>query len=511
MELAYDRVELSMPKRSKFDLSFDRKFSFDMGKAYPMLVQECVPGDTWHIQASDIIRFQPLISPVYHRLDFKIHYFFVPNRLVWDNWENFITQKNPDINVPTTTFSGLSTSGVASGVNSLMDYFDLPVSAQNADRQNTLPLCVLPFRAYNLIYNEYFRDEFKQNEIALFKNEDSVSLDEMRTYRLFNVGWEKDYFTNAQHSPQQGAAVTLPMKNNSSVSTYINKSGTNTGGPIQIDAGTDKLIYAPNQSQESFSLNAHGSNTLNNFVTAGTIHELYTATAIQRFRDKLQLGGGRYIETLLSLFGVTAPDYRLQRPEYIGGSSHPIEIGRILQTSEGSSSSPLGSYAGEASGTGKSQTFDYYCEEHGYIIGIAYVVPRTGYQQGIPRKYIKRDIYDWYFPDFSLLGDQEVLNDEIFMQSGDNNGIFGYNPRYSEYKYNDDKVNGDFRTTLSFWHMNRIFDSLPSLNSEFLQCDPTSRIFAVEDSSSNRMYAELYQDITAIRPMPTYVVPQISE
>mgnify|MGYP003295191404 CR=1 FL=1 len=510
MELAYDRVELSMPKRSKFDLSFDRKFSFDMGLAYPMLVQECVPGDTWHIQASDIIRFQPLISPVYHRLDFKIHYFFVPNRLVWNNWENFITQKDPDINVPTTTMKKLGNVGNVFGVNQLTDYFDLPVDGSDA-RYNEMPLCVLPFRAYNLIYNEYFRDEFKQNERPIFKESDVVTDNELSYYDLYRVGWEKDYFTNAQHHPQQGAAVTIPLKNNTSIGGLsIKRDGYNSNNSADVVVNSSgNLVSQLNGSNIGSGWSLSKSNA--NFVSAGTIHELYTATAIQRFRDKLQLGGGRYIETLLSLFGVTAPDYRLQRPEYIGGSSHPIEIGRILQTSESSGNSPLGSYAGEASGTGKSPTFDYYCEEHGYIIGIAYVVPRTGYQQGIPRKYIKRDIYDWYFPDFALLGDQEVLNDEIYAGTGSDNGIFGYNPRYSEYKYNDDKVNGDFRTTLSFWHMNRIFDSLPSLNSQFIECVPTQRIFAVEDNSTNRMYAELYQDITAIRPMPTYVLPQIAE
>lgn len=511
MELAYDRVELSMPKKSKFDLSFDRKFSFDMGKAYPMLVQEIVPGDTFHIQASDIIRFQPLISPVYHRLDFKIHYFFVPNRLVWDGWTDYITQLNSDLSVPTFPIANLTGTGKYRN-NSIYDYFDLPIS-QNASL-NTLPICALPFRAYNLIYNEYFRDEFKQNEIPIFKDQDFVSANEIASYDLFNVGWEKDYFTNAQHQPQQGAAVPIPIKNNPNVYTVFKAAQVTTGGPIQVDAGNSSSLYYPqtNSGKGSvYNLSQSNGETLNQFVTAGTIHELYTASAIQRFRDKKQLGGNRYIEVLRSLFGVTAPDYRLQRPEYIGGSSHPIEIGRILQTSQSSSDSPLGSYAGEASGTGKSETFNYYAEEHGYIIGIAYVVPRSGYQQGIPRKYIKRDIYDWYFPDFALLGDQEVLNDEIYTQGGDNNGIFGYNPRYTEYKYNDDKVNGDFRTTLSFWHMNRIFESLPMLNSEFLKCEPTQRIFAVEDNTSNRLYAELYQEITAIRPMPTYVVPQIAE
>ena len=207
------------------------------------------------------------------------------------------------------------------------------------------------------------------------------------------------------------------------------------------------------------------------------------------------------------------PDYRIQRPEYIGGFSNALETGRVLQTTP-TADSPLGSFAGQGLGNGRMDYIHHTCYEHGYIIGISTVVPRSGYDQGIPRMFKKDDIFDFYHPDFAQLGDQEILNDEIYVSDNSVMNIpddsrFGYQQRYAEYKYAMDKTNGEFRTTLSYWHMNRIFDSKPVLNSDFIECEPTNRIFAVEDDSANKLYAEIYQEIKAVRPMPISVVPTL--
>jgi hypothetical protein len=248
-------------------------------------------------------------------------------------------------------------------------------------------------------------------------------------------------------------------------------------------------------------------------ATTGTINDLRIANHLQRYRDKLQIAGARYNEAILAEFGVVVPDYRIQRPEYIGGFSNALETGRVLQTTP-TADSPLGSFAGQGLGNGRMDYIHHTCYEHGYIIGISTVVPRSGYDQGIPRMFKKDDIFDFYHPDFAQLGDQEILNDEIYVS--DNSGTnkpddsrFGYQQRYAEYKYAMDRTNGEFRTSLSYWHMNRIFDSKPVLNSDFIECEPTNRIFAVEDDSANKLYAEIYQEIKAVRPMPISVVPTL--
>jgi hypothetical protein len=248
-------------------------------------------------------------------------------------------------------------------------------------------------------------------------------------------------------------------------------------------------------------------------ATTGTINDLRIANHLQRYRDKLQIAGARYNEAILAEFGVVVPDYRIQRPEYIGGFSSALETGRVLQTTP-TADSPLGSFGGQGLGNGRMDYIHHTCYEHGYIIGISTVVPRSGYDQGIPRMFKKDDIFDYYHPDFAQLGDQEILNDEIYVSDNESEGKpddsrFGYQQRYAEYKYAMDKTNGEFRTSLNYWHMNRIFDIPPILNSDFIECEPTNRVFAVEDDSANKLYAEIYQEIKAVRPMPISVVPTL--
>jgi hypothetical protein len=517
-------ADLPVPRRSNVDLSFDRKLSFDMAELVPVLCQECVPGDTFHIAQHHNIVMAPLVAPIYHRLDYKTWYFFVPTRLLWEKWKDFITYKITDVVPP--YFTGKDIATVAGDddklygqlllPNSLLDYFDLPVHMGNF-KSNLRHICAFPFRAYNLIWNEYFRDELKQPELYIYKLGGAVMPNELKSYVKRNIGWEKDYFTTANIEPQFGPDVPIPVgvEADGTMRFRVPYLSGDINGSERLGLSTNKdvdgnyygVLRAPDGTNRGQLEYAKG------LATTGTINDLRIANHLQRYRDKLQIAGARYNEAILAEFGVVVPDYRIQRPEYIGGFSNALETGRVLQTTP-TADSPLGSFGGQGLGNGRMDYIHYTCYEHGYIIGISTVVPRSGYDQGIPRMFKKDDIFDFYHPDFAQLGDQEILNDEIYISdNSDTNkpddSRFGYQQRYAEYKYAMDKTNGEFRTSLNYWHMNRIFDSKPALNSDFIECEPTNRVFAVEDDGANKLYAEIYQEIKAVRPMPISVVPTL--
>lgn len=513
-ELFYN--DLPIPKRSKIDLSFDRKLSFNMGELVPILCQECVPGDTFHIAQAHNLFFAPLISPVFQRIDYRTYYFFVPTRLVDDTWKDFITLKNTSYVLPYFTgnvLRGYAQGGVLpDGLNSIFDYFDLPVQESNF-LYNKRHLCAHPFRAYNLIWNEYFRDEFKQTEITISKTGGLITSTEANTYTVKNIGWEKDYFTTCQTSPQVGSDVPLPSGRISANGTLKTINGTSGTVPSDLIASANTGVILREQTATSDYSQVYSSGLKIDNSMSATINELRIANHLQELRDKFKIGGARYNETILSEFGVVVPDYRIQRPEYIGGFASPVEIGRTMQNTP-TSSSPLGSYAGTASGSGRMDYIHYNALEHGYIIGVSVVIPRTAYDQGIPRQYIKDGFFDFYHPDLATLGDEQVYNDEIYVSDNQNiqgadDSRFGYQQRYASYKYNQDRINGEFRDTLSFWHMSREFNSLPALNASFITADPTDRIFAVQDGA-NKIYAEIYQQIDSVRPMPVAVQPNLT-
>lgn len=528
-ELFYN--DLPVPKRSKIDLSFDRKLSFNMGQLIPILAQECVPGDTFHIAQSQNILLAPLVSPLFHRVDYRTYYFFVPTRLVDDGFKDFISGKTPDYVLP--YFQGRNCDESILGLNTLLDYMDLPVQEENFVR-NSQHIIAHPFRAYQLIWNEYFRDEFKQQEIPVFKTGGAIYGSELRSYKCMNIGWEKDYFTTAQVEPQIGPDVPIPgsgstpsdlsivADGNLQVLTSLMGSPSSFYGlglkpPVAnssvgtINMQNESAVHYPVSYRSGLKIQSSGDSV----STGATINDLRIANHLQEYRDKLKIAGARYNEAILAEFGVVVPDYRIQRPEYIGGFATPVESGRVLQTTP-TDSSPLGAFAGQGFANGKMDYIHYNCLEHGYIIGVSCVIPRTGYQQGIPRSLIKYNIFDYYHPDFATLGDQAILNDEIYISdNGDSSepdtSRFGYQQRYAEYKIpaGSSKVNGEFRTSLDFWHMNRIFDSAPVLDGDFITSEPTDRVFAVQDSA-NKIYAEVYQSIASVRPMPVAVQPNLT-
>jgi len=506
MKNLFNSIQLIKPKRNVFDLSHDVKLSAKMGNLTPILVQECIPGDKFNISCESLIRFAPLVSPVMHRMDVTMHYFFVPNRILWDNWEKFIVDANTPIVAPYIGYTAGFANPTYDGVRRFMDYMGVPPIDGSGISVN---INALPFAAYQCIYNEYYRD---QNLIPPvdYKLVDGLNSgtnpDIFRLLTLRKRAWEHDYFTASLPFAQKGAAVDIPL-------------GTVSGeGEVFVNnasAGTtlDGTPYDSVVDNNTASIGGVGANQLftsfdNVEVEPTTINDLRRAFRLQEWLEKNARGGTRYIENILTHFGVRSSDKRLQRPEYITGIKSPVIISEVLNTTGTDGQLPQGNMAGHGLSVSSGNYGSYNVEEHGYIIGIMSVMPKTAYQQGIPKTYLKNDPLDYFWPSFANIGEQPVQVQELYAYTANNANTFGYTPRYAEYKYNPSRVAGDFRTTLDYWHLGRIFASEPTLSQEFIECTPddVERVFAVQDDTDN-LYCHVYNKIKAVRPMPKFGTP----
>jgi len=509
MKNLFNSIKLTKPKSNSFDLSHDVKLSTQMGQLTPILTLECVPGDKFNLGCESLVRFAPLIAPVMHRMDVTMHYFFVPNRLVWSNWEKFITDANSGLVSPyifSANFEAQYQNPTQAGTaGKTADYLGLPTPPNGSFNTQ---VSAIPFAAYQCIYNEYYRDQNLQAPInyKLSDGSNDGSFDRVRELcNLRNRSWEHDYFTASLPFAQKGQAVDIPLGSiDGNVEVfYDNASGTTLNGtPASINVQgqpaadiTNDRLYAKTDGVD---------------IEPTTINDLRRAYRLQEWLEKNARGGTRYIESILSHFGVRSSDARLQRPEYITGVKTPVVISEVLNTTGEDGGLPQGNMAGHALSISSGKSGSYYCEEHGYIIGIMSVMPKTAYQQGIPRTFLKNDTLDYYFPSFANIGEQAVEKQELFAYTVNKNDTFGYVPRYAEYKYMPSRVAGEFRTTLDYWHLGRIFATEPNLNSTFIECTPeqTTRIFAVEDGT-DPLYCHVYNKIQAVRPMPKFGTPTI--
>lgn len=526
MSRLYDYIKVKKPKRNSFSLPHDNKLSFNMGDLVPILCQPVVPGDTWNLQASTMIRFSPMLAPIMDRVNVFTYFWFVPYRLVWDEFESFITggkdgTANPVL--PRFRISSLDGLWQYFKVGSLADYLGFPILNSAPASGKTFEISSLPFRAYQLVYNEYVRDQNLQSEVTIpFTSGVESGSNYVNLLTLRKKCWEKDYFTSALPWAQRGAPVTLPLAGDASVYLDPDKKLPSVFNVLNGSQTTELLNVQLNQTGATGTLEATGNKELQydpagqlgvdmSGVTAATINELRQAVKLQEWLELAARGGSRYIEQIYSFFGVKSSDARLQRPEYLGGGRSPVVVSEVLQTSETGADSPQGNMAGHGISLNSSHQFKRFFEEHGILLGCICVLPRTSYSQGIPREWTKFDRFDFYWPQFAHLGEQEVLNKELYLDisaQGDNDGTFGYQSRYAEYKYIPNSVHGEFRTSLDFWHMGRIFSNPPKLNSSFVEADPTTRIFAVEDpQASQKLYAQVVFDIKAVRPMPKFGTP----
>lgn len=541
----FNEVPVMKVKRSMFDLSHEVKMSGKFGYLYPVLVMDTLPGDKVSDTMTAFARFAPMLAPVMHLMDISTHFFFVPNRILSDYFEEFITGGQDGLSdsvMPYVTPFNLDAAygnGMEelAGVGSLWDYLGLPVAPTVAPTVwSSEQINVLPIYAYIKTWNDYYRDPNLDTEIAIPTELQGNVSAEMISLNILNNeaghglrkrGFEKDYFTGALPWAQRGASVLLPLAGTGTVvyspQTFLVDETAVSAGPLQASAtGGPTIRTLTDDTGEEIQLQNIESVILDESTI--TINDFRRTMAIQRWLENNARGGGRYIEQIQSHFNVRVPDFRLQRAEYLGGGKQKVVVSEVLATAE-SDDIPVGDMAGHGISVGRSNRFNYFCQEHGWVLGIMSITMKTGYSQGIHKMFSRPSKFDYAFPELAKLGEQEVLSKEIFMSydaddNADNQLVFGYVPRYADYKFRNDRIAGDFHTTLGFWHLSRFFTERPSLDSEFLRINENGggtpdqweesfrRIFAVQDGT-DYIWFQLFHRLTCMRPLPYFGVPSI--
>lgn len=503
-------------KRFKHSLSNYKLATFDMGQLVPVGLFEVLPGDSVQQASSCLLRCSPLLAPVMHPVIVRIHHWFVPHRLVWDGWEDFITGGPDGEGGASGEFPYIS-SGAGFAAGGVADYFGVPPSVAN------LEVSALPFRSYNLIWNEFYRDQDLQGKAAI--NTGSGADTSTYAAALQRCSWEKDYFTTSRPWPQKGPDVTLPLGTvapvvstgvnplmSDAAAAYTDRSliGFGTSGENKlglggaaIAAGATSVVFGSQTGLQADLSTA----------TAVDINDVRRAFAIQRYQEARAQYGSRYTEYLRYL-GVRSSDARLQRPEYLGGGKQTIAFSEVLQSSpnvDTGTSEDVG--VGELKGHGiaamRSRRYRRFFEEHGFVITLMSVRPRSIYQDGLHRLWSRRTKEDYWQKELERIGQQEVFNREVFAVSdaSGGSGTFGYQDRYAEYRHMPSNVAADFRSTLDFWHMARQFTSTPTLNNTFVACNPSKRINAVQ--TEDTLWAMINNSVQARRMVSKSTVGRV--
>lgn len=467
-------------KRSKFSLSNYKNFTADLGGLIPCGLLEVLPGDSIQQATTALVRTQPLLAPVMHPVTVRIQHYFVPHRLVWDDWETFITG-GPD-GMDASVFPTVSFAAGGPEIGSLADYLGIPT-----DNVGTLEASALPFRGYAMIWNEHIRDQDLQTPLVI---DTSSGPDTTTSVLLQNDNWEKDYLVSARPWEQKGPAITIPLGTSAPV-LGLGVSGANVASSTikyessgSIPSGTrgwgptDIFLEDFDNSAGTAGTGNHRPNVRADLTDASavTVNILREAMALQRYEEARARYGSRYVEYLRYL-GVRSGDARLQRPEYLGGGQQNIQFSEVLQTAEGTD--PVGDLKGHGLAGMRSNRWRRFFEEHGYVFSFMSVKPKTMYSQGLARHWNRRTKEDFFQKELQHIGQQEILNKEVYASHTSPNGVFGYGDRYDEYRRQLSTIAGEFRTTLDFWHLARTFTSDPALNASFVKAVPTDRIFAV--------------------------------
>lgn len=504
-----------MRKRSKFSLSHYRLFSGRMGMMMPIGITECLPGDTFQQATSVFLRCSPLVTPVMHPVHVTVHHWFIPTRLLWDKWEDFITGGPDGMDASIMpTIKAPAQGGFA--VGSLADYMAVPSGIPN------LEVCALPFRAYALLYNECYRDQDLEQELPLSLDS---GLDTTTNTTLQRCDWARDYFTTARPWPQKGPSVTVPVQGATGDGLAVVSDGIfKFKNPVNNLTAT-VAASASSSGEQSFgqyygAWSGTGAPAGNNLVydsglkVGGTgevgsidINSLREAFALQRFEEHRALYGSRYVEYLRYL-GVKSSDARLQRPEYLGGSRQTIQFSEVLQTAPGGDD-PVGALKGHGIGAMRTNRYRRFFEEHGYVITVMMVRPISVYMQGLSRMWNRRVKEDYYQRELQNIGQQEVFTKELYAGNAEgptgDDVVFGYQNRYDEYRWHESYVSGEFRNILNSWHMARDFANAPTLNADFINAVPTTRIFAAQQNDT--LYCMANHSIQARRLMSKYGNP----
>lgn len=571
----FQKIPVKVPRSTNFNKTHEVLTTANFGDLIPIFCEYLNPGDKYSVTPELLCRMAPMVAPIFSRVNVFLHFFAVPIRLVDKKFtKKFINDNNSDgtyqrpfIN-PANYMQQYGSSALpAFAVKSLWDYFGFPTTADATGyNYDVVSDC---FRAYQLIWNEYYRDQNLQNAVPLDCNfvgnelahiadntEDGDLYNPLALLTLRQRCFEKDYFTSALPFTQRGEPVTIPLSGDAKI--YYDKSIDRYQNVVTRTVGSDSKISGKNGQtdtpdmfsslgssaggqlyQNDMDDDANGITRLNtravhldlngthkvdlSGVNASTINELRFAFALQAWLEANARAGARYKEQLMVHFGVVGKDARLDRPEFLGGVRVPLGISEVLSTSQTNSAVgdvqelSLGDMGGHGIGTSyKSCVRNYYADEHCMIIGIMSIMPRTSYSQGIRKQFTAFDFYDFPFPRFAHLGEQAVRNKEIFVSGNPttDEGIFGYQSRYAEYKYIPSRVTGDFRDTLKYWHLGRFFESTPALNGEFVSLSPTNqsafnRIFAVTDNQESHFYCYFLMRVHSRQELPRYGVPSL--
>jgi len=519
--------------RSVFRMQRTYKTTFDAGYLIPVFCEELLPGDTWNCRATMFARLATPIFPVMDNLYLESFFFYVPSRILWTNWVKFMgEQVNPADSI-SYTIPKVNCGANGYSVGSVYDYFGLPTVGQvTAGQGGNLIINALPLRGYNQIYNEWFRDENLINSVPENVNDGP---DGSGDYILLKRGKRHDYFTGCLPWTQKGGvSVSIPLGTSATVRTQPTElvvaaaegikfrldSGAVPGAAAAfgVAAGSVNMIggtLAGAGGARYFPTNLYADLTT---ATAATINQLRQSFQIQRLLERDARGGTRYVETIFAHFGVRPPDFRLQRPEYLGGGSTPIAINPVAQTSATGltgGSAPLGNLSAFGQALHSGHAFTYSATEHGYVIGLVNVRCDLTYQQGLRRMWTRQTRYDFYYPVFAYLGEQAVLNQEIYVTGtlAQDQAVFGYQERWAEYRYLPSQITGLFRSTsagtVDPWHLSQKFTALPTLNQTFIEeAPPLSRVLAVgAGANGQQLLFDAFFDIKAARPMPLYSVP----
>jgi hypothetical protein len=529
------RLDMS---RSTFNRDSSVKTSFNVGDIVPFFIEEVLPGDTFDITTSKVVRMPSLLTPIMDNLYLDTYYFFVPNRLCWTHWRELMGENTQSAWIPSVEYQVPQVTAPEGGwaIGTIADYFGIPTGVAN------LSVNALPFRAYALICNEWFRDENLSDPLNIPVDDATVAgvntgifvTDVAKGGKPYKAAKYHDYFTSCLPAPQKGPDVKIPvaLSANLPVVPLVDKVPSNlittqAYTATMVNGGSNDGVLAFDGNGEQITDRTSGSYTgvgipvINNLwaveqdPVAATINQLRTAFQIQKLYERDARGGSRYIEILKSHFGVTSPDARLQRPEYLGGNRIPIVIDEIRQTSATAvSGTPQGTPTGQSRTTDVHHDVKKSFVEHGFIIGVMVARYDHTYQQGLERFWSRKDRFDYYWPVFANLGEQAVLNKEIFAQgSAEDDEVFGYQEAWADYRYKPSRVTGEMRSSaaqsLDIWHLADDYSSRPSLSDAWIREDSgtVNRVLAVSEANSNQLWCDIFVKNRATRPMPLYSIP----